>query len=136
MELFIIIIAVVIVCAFTSALLSKIPSVRKQYREMDDHKLVEANVRAGFVRRSLLVGGFLVSLPLIFFAALFVSGNEEKRLFTLLAIGLGLISLCVSWFFREIFQITKVEIDFRQFQYKKDRTTEQSAPGDAQKPRA
>ncbi len=133
---FIVIIALVIGCAFTSALLGKIPSVREQYRKMDDYKLVEANVKARFVRRSLLVVAFIVTLPLIVLANLFVSGNEEKGLLTWLAIGSGLIFLCVSWFFRGIFQITKVEIDFRQFQYKKDRATEQPAPGDSQKPRA
>lgn len=109
MDSFIIIIALVIVCAFTLTLLGKIPSVREQYRKMDDYKLVEANVRARIARRSLFVGALLVT-PLLFIVAnLFLSGHEERRLLTWFALGLGLILLCVSWFFREIFQITKVE---------------------------
>ncbi len=113
-----------------SALLSKRPSHQKRFTAMDDRKLVETNVNARLMRRTLLITALLCPL-LMLVAAPLVREPHIQRLLCCVAILTILMGLSASWLSFEIFRITEVEIQFRKFEKERNSTTEPADRGDS-----
>lgn len=120
-----ILIVAVIACSIGTAFMGNIPSVRKCYRELDDRSLVDRNVQAKHMAIRLVVSALQLPLPLAFLSFRGQS-PEATQVFHWLLVVIPVSTLCASWFFREIYTITRSEMECRKFTKEKDGPTEQT----------
>jgi hypothetical protein len=115
---------VIIVWAFVSFVLipafMKLPSQRKKFAQMDDRKLVEANVRARMMQRSLHLTAYLGLLPFLY-VYLIIYRQEVTTNLPGLVLMVFLVGDAGARFFRKIELLAMTELEFRKF--KKDEDT-------------
>lgn len=109
--------------AVTSALipvLMKLPSLRKMYEQMDDHKLAETSAQAKALNRSFKIIAHVGPLPIVLLLAILKTGELVTTLLvvTLMVVFSGFTGADMC---REIEHLTLSEIEFRKF--KKDNTS-------------
>lgn len=107
--------------AVTSALipvLMKLPSLRKMYERMDDHKLAETNAQAKALNRSFKIIAHVGPLPIVLLLVILKTGELVTTLLvvTLMVVFSGFTGADMC---REIEHLTLSEMEFRGLTSKK-----------------